>query len=83
MAKEQGEVSLHNLGLMSHFMKPQDLQIEGCAPPACAVIPAGAGTGYPLQLDYINIASSELGEEMHPSHFIKSRYIWLWYIITH
>ena len=63
-------MSLHNLGLMSHFVKSQDLQKEGCAPPACVVIPVRAGMGYHLQLGDINIGSSELGEEMHPSHFI-------------
>lgn len=72
MAKEQGEVSLHHLGLKSHFVKPQDLQTEGCDPPASVVVPAGAGTGCPMQMDDIDIGISELGEERDPSHFIKS-----------
>lgn len=57
MAKEQGEMSFHTLGLMSHFTKPQALQTEGCPLPDCLVISIRAGI--PLHLGDINIGHSE------------------------
>lgn len=68
MAKEKGEV----MCILYHLMRPQDLQTEQWAPEACVVIPVGAGTRCPLHKDDINIGSSELGEEIAPSHIIKS-----------
>lgn len=66
ISKEKGEVSLHNFGLISHFMKLQDMQIEGCAISICGVITVGAGTRELLQLDDTNTGRKELEEEVAP-----------------
>lgn len=62
MAKEQGGVSLQTLGLMSHFTKPQALQMEGCPPPDSLVISIGVGIS--LHLSDVNIGHSE-----HPPRY--------------
>lgn len=64
MAKEQRGVSLHSLGLMSHFTKPQALQTEGCPSPDSLVISTRAGI--PQHPRDINIGHSE-----HPPHCYK------------
>lgn len=62
MAEEQGGVSLPTLGLVSHFIKPQALQTEGCPPPDCLVI--SIGVGMPLHLGDVIIGHSE-----HPPQY--------------